>query len=138
MPYSSQNSPTANGCLFLVVGLVLLIVSTVSGCNDLRYKVTGQRTNAKVTYTWVSPSKSGSHGNSYYDFTFNGKRYSGKGGAHSTGDEIPIEFISSNPTMNREMGGGAGAWALLGVAARVGLLAAGGFLLKKNDDLLGG
>jgi len=115
-----------------------MVTCVVSGCNDLRYKTTGQRTTGHVSFTWVSASKSGSHGNCYYDFSFNGKAYSGRGGAHSNGEDIPIEFIPSNPTMNREVGGGAGAWALLGIAAGVGLLAAGGFLLKKNDDLLGG
>jgi len=83
MPGYSSNNPTYNSCLFIFIGLILVVMSVVWGCNDLRFKAGARQTKAVVSETWTMATKSGASQRSYYDFEAGGKKYSGASGAHS-------------------------------------------------------
>lgn len=139
MPYPSKTSDPGNGCVISLVGTILLISCLVNGCNEIRYRTSSVQTMAHVSYSWTAATKNGGHRNvSEYDFKVGGKEYGGRGGDHNPGDQIPVEYVASNPALNRESGTGQPGWTIFGSVLGLLIIVVGFVLMNKNDDLLSG
>lgn len=134
---SGEPVPGSTGCLFLPVGILLLLWCLFAGVKEVRYRSSGARAMAHVTYTWTTAGKN-PRTRSEYDFQVNGRTYSGTGGSHGTGEDIPIFYLPSNPKENRDPADGDTAFwpvAFFGAFALF-LIGAGIYLIRNDTELL--
>lgn len=122
------------GCASAALGVGLTAVAAVVGANDLSYRNEGVDVSATVTESWSTATKSSSRPHSKYVFQVTGKNYTGTGGDHQQGEKIPIQYLATDPSVNRESGTHWAGFPVLGFVVGILLVFFGRALMRRSRN----
>lgn len=99
------------GWFCVVMGIVMLGAWLVDGYNDMRFRADGAHTTAQVTGSgyvtaWNFSFRHPNHRvrRTQYVFTVSGRQYTGSGEDLGYEPQVDIEYLKSNPAVNRAPG----------------------------------